>query len=268
MTHRTCAGLWCSPELVIAQSMQQFLGRSIRSLLERHGYWFRHRSVLPFGIDYQNDIRRLSSLESISIDTFFDVGANVGQTSSAALANFPGATIFAFEPDKSSFAQLGATIHSTRFRAFNIALSDRVGEARFFDFGALATSNSLVEDSQYATRAKHPSTVTTVERETIDAFCSRFGVSRIDVLKVDTEGHDLAVLRGASQMLSMHRVQFIYVEFNTMLPKTGTTGGALLPIAELLEPLGFRFVASYAEYMIPTTDLFVTSNALFVNTHR
>jgi len=107
-----------------------------------------------------------------------------------------------------------------------------------------------------------------VECETLDAFCSRLGVNRIDILKIDTEGHEMAVLRGASQMLSMHRVQFIYVEFNTMLPKVGTTGGALLPISELLEPLGFQFVASYAEYMIPTVDLFVTSNALFVNSHR
>ena len=38
-----------------------------------------------------------------------------------------------------------------------------------------------------------------------------------------------------------------------------------MPISLLLEPLGFRFVASYAEYMITTGDLFVASNALFVS---
>jgi FkbM family methyltransferase len=237
-------------------------------VLENRGYWFRHRSVLPFGIDYQNDIRRLSSLQGVPIDIVFDVGANVGQTSTAALTTFGSATIYAFEPDKRTFAQLVENVRDSRFRPFNLALSDRAGEARFFDYGALATSNSLVEDSQYATRAKHPASVTAVECDTLDAFCARLGVTRIDVLKIDTEGHDMAVLRGASQMLSMQRVRFIYVEFNTMLPKTGTTGGALLPICELLEPLGFQFVASYAEYMIPAVDLFVTSNALFVNTHR
>ena len=73
----------------------------------------------------------------------------------------------------------------------------------------------------------------------------------------------MAVLQGASEMLSSHRIRFVYVEFNTLLPKSGTTGGALLPISEILEPLGFRFVASYAEYMITTGDFFVTSNALF-----
>jgi FkbM family methyltransferase len=253
---------------VTTASVRSTAGRAIRSLLERRGYWFRHRSVLPFGIDYLNDIRRLSSLADISINVFFDVGANLGQTSSAALTTFAGATIFAFEPDQTSFAKLGENVQSSRFKAFNVALSDRSGEARFFDYGALATSNSLVEDSQYAKRANHAATVTTVECETLDSCCARLSISHVDVLKIDTEGHEMAVLQGASQMLVKQRVRFIYVEFNTMLPKPGTTGGALLPISELLEPLGFRFVATYAEYMIPTADLFVTSNALFVNTNR
>jgi FkbM family methyltransferase len=238
-----------------------------RSALENRGYWVSHRSVLPFGIDYQQDVVRLCNVMGATVKVFFDVGANIGQTSFAALTTFPAATIYAFEPDKTSFAKLRESVQNTRFQSFPLALSDKAGDARFFDYGALATCNSLVEDSQYATRAKHPSTVTTVECDTVDAFCVRLGVSRIDVLKIDTEGHELAVLLGASQMLSMHQVQFVYVEFNTLLPKAGTTGGALLPISELLEPLGYHFVATYAEYMIPTTDIFSTSNALFVSTH-
>jgi FkbM family methyltransferase len=233
-------------------------------LLERSGYWIRHRSVLPFGVDYQHDIRRLGNIYGIPIRVFFDVGANVGQTSTAALSTYPEATVLAFEPDKTSFDALTSNVHSARFKAHNLALSDTNGEARFFDYGALATSNSLVEDSQYAKRAQHPVTVRTVHCETLDAFCASHGIDRIDVLKIDTEGHEMAVLEGASDMLAENRIRFIYVEFNTLLPKDGTTGGALLPIGNILEPLGFRFVASYAEFMITTGDLFVTSNALFV----
>src|ERR1700712_5782811 len=118
--------------------MRRVAGKTIRSFLERRGYWFRHRSVLPFGIDYQNDIRRLSNLQAIPIEVFFDVGANVGQTSSEALSSFPAATVFAFEPDKTSFAKLVENVAGARFRPFNLALSDRTGQARFFDYGALA----------------------------------------------------------------------------------------------------------------------------------
>jgi FkbM family methyltransferase len=235
----------------------------VRGLLERRGYWIRHRSVLPFGIDYQNDIRRLANISGFSVEVFFDVGANIGQTSLEALKNFPDATIYAFEPHETTFAALSANVIGPRAHAFNLALSDRAGEADFFDYGALATSNSLVEDAQYATRTKHDVTVRKVECDTLDNLCDRLGIEHIDVLKVDTEGHDLAVLQGAGRMLSQHRIRSIYVEFNTIGPKAGTTGGALLPISTMLEPLGFRFIASYAEYMITTGELFVTSNALF-----
>ena len=238
--------------------------RTIKAFLERGGYWVRHASVLPFGIDYQHDIKRLSSILRKDVAVFFDVGANTGQTSSAALHTFPSATIYAFEPDRTSFAALKLNLDSGRVRPFNLAMSDRSGEAPFFDYGALATSNSLVQDSQYALRSGNQATIRTVECETLDAFCEKRGVDRIDVLKIDTEGHDLAVLRGAKRMLAEGRVQFIYIEFNTLLPKAGTTGGALLPISEVLEP-DFRFVASYPEYMLTEGDLFVTSNALFIH---
>jgi FkbM family methyltransferase len=206
----------------------------------------------------------LCNIYGYSIRVFFDVGANIGQTSSTALASFPEALVFAFEPDKTSFDALIRNIHNARFQAHNLALSDRPGEARFFDYGALATSNSLVENSQYALRAQHAATVRTVQCETLDAFCDRNAINEIDVLKIDTEGHELAVLEGASAMFAADRVRFVYVEFNTLLPKAGASGGALMPISKILEPLGFRFVGSYAEFMITTGDLFVTSNALFV----
>jgi len=237
--------------------------RAVRALLEVGGYWFRHRSVLPYGVDYQHDISRLSGIFGSPVNIFFDVGANIGQTSSAALANFAKATIFAFEPHKPAFLALKDSIQNSRFRPLNLALSDKAGDARFFEYGALSTSNSMVEDSQYAVRAMHPSKTLIVKCETLDGICRTLGIGQIDVLKVDTEGHDLAVLRGAEQMLAERRVRFVYIEFNTMLPKAGTSGGALLPISEILEPLGFRFIASYPEYMVTTGELFVTSNALF-----
>jgi FkbM family methyltransferase len=240
----------------------------VRGWLEAKGYWIRHRSVLPFGIDYQNDIDRLAKLLELPISVFFDVGANVGQSTVAALEKFPNATIFSFEPDDRSFAALTTRVRDKRVRPFNVALSDQNGEAQFFDYGELATSNSLVPDAQYATRALNEATIRMVKCETLDDLCARLAIDRIDVLKIDAEGHDLAVLHGARRMLAEQRVGFVYIEFNTLLPKSDATGGALLPISELLEPAGFKFVASYPEYMITTGELFVTSNALFVHQAR
>lgn len=244
--------------------MLTVLRHHARAFLEARGYWMRHRSVLPIGIDYQHDIRRLGNLLGVSIRVFLDVGANTGQTSIAALNNFPQASIYAFEPAKAAFSALTAKIRDRRFRAYNVALSDKSGQARFFDYGPLATSNSLVERAQYAVRAGHAATMQTVDCETLDDLCAREGITNIDVLKIDTEGHDLAVLAGATRMLDQDRIRFVYVEFNSLLPKPDASGGALLPISECLEPRGFRFVATYPDYLITTGEFFVTSNALFV----
>ena len=47
---------------------------------------------------------------------------------------------------------------------------------------------------------------------TVDAYCAAEGIERVDYLKVDAEGHDLAVLQGAAGMLEVG-VRFVQFEF-------------------------------------------------------
>jgi FkbM family methyltransferase len=240
------------------------LSKPLHKILEGAGYWVRRRSLLPLGIDYQHDIRRLTEMLDIAINTFFDVGAHTGETAVEALDNFPQARVFSFEPHPSTFSVLASRVRNQRFEAFNIAISDKSGRAPFYDYGTLATSNSMVADSQYAVRAKHPAKTLHVDATTIDEFCQQHAIDNIDVLKIDTEGHELAALKGARRLLEFGNPMFIYAEFNTILPKVSSSGGALAPLGSILEPIGFRFVSTYPEYLITTGELFVTSNVLFV----
>jgi hypothetical protein len=98
---------------------------------------------------------------------------------------------------------------------------------------------------------------------TVDQFCAERGVDRLDLLKIDTEGHELEVLEGASQTLQARGVRFVFLEFETLNPIPGATGGALGPCAARLEPLGFRLVATYPNHMIEA-PLYVSFNALFL----
>jgi hypothetical protein len=50
-----------------------------------------------------------------------------------------------------------------------------------------------------------------------------------------------------------------------MLPRVGSTGGALTPIGDFLTPFGFRFVATYPDHMEFGDELHVGANALFVH---
>lgn len=243
----------------------------VKDLLDRAGYWARHRSVLPFGIEPLWDIQRLSATHGLPIRSVFDVGAHTGQTASAMLAAFPDAAVHSFEPHPNSFNCL-AEIRSERFRAHRLAMSDRCGEAEFFVYGemtdptaavAASMNNSLVPRRQFGLVTGQYSKSIKVTRTTVDQFCADQGIDAVDFLKIDTEGHELEVLKGAQETLARRAVPFILLEFETMLPVADATGGALAPIAERLEPLGYRFMASYPVNMVDK-PLYTAFDALFL----
>jgi hypothetical protein len=51
-----------------------------------------------------------------------------------------------------------------------------------------------------------------IQTETVDHFCSEHGVSRIDILKVDAEGAEARMFRGAEEMCSRGAVRSVFVE--------------------------------------------------------
>src|SRR5262249_7971596 len=104
---------------------------------------------------------------------------------------------------------------------------------------------------------------TSVACQTIDSYCVSNGVSLIDLLKIDVEGCELQVLNGAEKMLDKGRVAFVYAEFNDLQPKADATGGALLPLAEYLGRFGYRYIATYTDFVALDAGLFVVANVLF-----
>lgn len=244
---------------------------ALRAAAERAGYVVTHRSVLPFGVDPLWDIQRLGERHSAPIHTAFDIGAHTGQTSQSFLDAFPQASIYAFEPHPNSFNCIQA-MKADRLIAHQVAMSDRCGEATFFVFDdivdpskavAASMNNSLVKDRQFALVAGSYSKSITVDCTTVDAFCSANEINRLDLLKIDTEGHEVAVLEGARETLANRGVRFVFLEYETVLPIPNAQGGALGPAAALLEPLGFRLVASYPNTMVDR-PLYASFNALFL----
>lgn len=238
--------------------------RIVRGMFESAGYRVYHREVLPFGIEYMLDIERLGRAWDIPIRTFFDVGANIGQTSSLALSSFHEAHVFAFEPDPRTFSELVQSLGKhPRLATYNVAISNACGAVPFFQYSS-STLSSLIPDAQYPMRKGVTGQEITVDCTTLSDFCSANGVHLIDVLKIDTEGCDLRALKGGEQLLSAGRVRFVYVEFNDMSPRKGSTGGALTPISDFLGQFEFRFVATYPDHMELGEEMHVGANALFV----
>ena len=53
-----------------------------------------------------------------------------------------------------------------------------------------------------------------VQTQTLDNFCLSEKIENIDVLKIDTEGNDLNVLKGAKKLLSENKIKVIYTEIS------------------------------------------------------
>jgi hypothetical protein len=85
--------------------------------------------------------------------------------------------------------------------------------------------------------------------------------------KIDTEGFDLDVLKVQCECW-MGQIKFIYVEFNDLFEIANATGGSLMAIGEFLRKWGYRFVASYTDYVEPVEEFFIGCNALFVVPNR
>ena len=240
----------------------------VRALCGRAGYVLWKREFIRYGVEPFLDMQRLSRAWRRPIETFFDVGANVGQTATAAREAFPAARIFSFEPHPVTFQRLRAAIPaSPLFSAHQLAFSNKEGTATFYEYATEGDGthiNSLVPNARFPTQRGYNANQIAVPCSRIDHFCAENSVTRIDVLKLDTEGSEMFVLEGAREMLRNGSVGLIFTEYNALVPQEGATGGSLIPIAEFLHSLGYNFLCSYTD-RIDEAQLFVSANALFAH---
>ena len=143
-----------------------------------------------------------------------DVGANVGRwsrsllTAAAEGGRASDIKLHAFEPEPVAYARLERELDKTGTRLSQVALSDREGTSAFHVVAPAAGTNSL-----YLVGSVLAAT-TTVAVATLDSLAASSGVPRFAFVKIDTEGHDLAVLRGASGLLAAHRIAVVQFEYN------------------------------------------------------
>ena len=140
----------------------------------------------------------------------FDVGANVGQFALAVLDTFgPAVRLWSFEPCNSSFEMLQQHFRGKNVTLVKAAVGSKEGKAEIF---------SPASGSKLASFYDRTSTWDNASREfvsvqTIDGYCACNGIRKINFLKIDVEGHELEVLRGADRMLKTG-IDYIQFEFS------------------------------------------------------
>jgi len=133
-------------------------------------------------------------------DVFFDIGSNIGIMSlfASQLVGKQG-KIFAFEPDPDTFAILQDNLNlneNDRVQPQNLALGDSNGTASLFQNISVNRGASSLISSQ------ENSNIVTVNTERPDDFILRNELGNIKLLKIDVEGWEFEVLKGAKQLLS------------------------------------------------------------------
>jgi FkbM family methyltransferase len=154
-------------------------------------------------------------------DVVFDVGANVG-IYSVFLSRLCGPTgrVWAFEPVPDTYWRLQETLALNRCEnvtAVRTAVSDKTGNARINLFDPrFAEWNSLGKPSMDAGQGTLSTSHQSVEVQTyrLDDFCREQGIERISFLKVDVEGFELHVFRGAERLLRERRLDYICFEIS------------------------------------------------------
>ncbi len=150
--------------------------------------------------------------------TVFDVGAHVGALTALFSKLAGSGSVHAFEPAQTAFEELCSAV--TKAGAANVtvnrlALSDRPGRVRLHCYdGPFQAFNSMADRplADYGVEAG-PVRHEAVEATTLDAYCAAGNVARIDLLKIDVEGAELQVLRGAQTMLAAKRIGCVAFEF-------------------------------------------------------
>jgi FkbM family methyltransferase len=197
------------------------------------------------GIDPLHDLSALIGRKPDPL--VLDVGANDGETVQDFLRLFPRAHIFAFEPHAPTCAILRQKFgRLPRVNIQNIALgaSRGTGELNLFS-GSRMNSLLRFDDrpGNLMTKSFASTGTADVAVDTLDAFCAENNLAQIDILKTDTQGYDLEVLRGASRLLSQKRIKTVLLEVN-FVPMY--QGQASFPeLHALLTSFGYRLVDFY-----------------------
>lgn len=193
----------------------------------------------------------------------FDVGANRGQTIQMLQQGFQQPVIHAFEPATTTYQELANKSFGARVHLHQIAFGEQPGMAEFRNYqhselnsflpmNRDKTENLFAEEEQVQ--------IESVQVDTIDQFCRKQGIAFIDLLKIDTQGFELPVLRGAEAMLRNRQVGAVLLELNFSVLYEGQSD--YLELLALLRAHGLRLIDFYEKERINGRELSWTT-ALF-----
>jgi FkbM family methyltransferase len=167
----------------------------------------------------------------------FDVGANVGDWTCALLeqaADLATLDVHAFEPYSGTYDillnRVGMLSVSANVVPVRKGCSSSSGAGALHVVGVGAGTNSL-------TSAETTDTIEQIELISIDDYCLTSNLNHVSLLKIDAEGHDIEVIKGAARMLKQQNIEVLQFEYNR---RWIFNSAFLRDVFNVLSPWGYR----------------------------
>ncbi|MBC9929419.1 FkbM family methyltransferase [Chitinophaga qingshengii] len=162
-------------------------------------------------------IRYLKRKGMLASGVIFDIGANVGNYSEMLRRYDIHLPIFAFEPHPVAYQKLKISAGKNDFIPVKMAAGEEETNTVIYDYsGAGGSEHASMYREVIETLHDGVAEEVAITQTTLDDFVYSREIREIALLKIDTEGHELPVLKGARQCIAAGMVKVIQIEFNEM----------------------------------------------------
>ena len=230
---------------------------AIQRTVQQLGYDLQRSKPVEFGQDPDRDLA--DYLKDTPAPIVLDVGANKGQSVFRFKELLPGCVVHCFEPSPHTFGVLKEHAEGLQnVTLINAAVGSTEGTSILFERESTVMSSLLHPDEAAGGRILAE---TPVPVRTVDAYCREHGICHVDLLKTDTQGYELEVLRGCEELMAANGIRLIHTEviFSGMYE-------GVPPFDEMyrfLADRGFFLVAFYGQ--VVANRIASWADAMFVN---
>jgi len=185
--------------------------------------------IITFFIDfidkYYHQKKIFNFFKNFNIKIIFDVGAHKGEFLKSIKKNKNFEKIYSFEPQKKIFQNLNLLSLEKKICCFNLALGKN-NEIKNLKINKKTSTSTFSEINNLSLWYKIKSFVVSgstkssfiyeekVKVVKLDDFCNDHKILNIDLLKIDTEGHEKEVLEGAINLIKQKKIKYILLEFH------------------------------------------------------
>jgi FkbM family methyltransferase len=181
----------------------------MKKIIQIFANFFGFKIVKIIKKEYREFDQILKKILKNNNNIIFDIGANKGQSLQRYRKLFNNTYFYSFEPSHSAFKVLKSKYGNLKnIKLFNIALGETKKNKIFYEY----KNNELSSFNKINKKFDEKKKKLFVEMDTIDSIFKKNKLKKIDLLKIDTQGYEESILRGAKNLIAIQKIDLIELE--------------------------------------------------------